>query len=120
MNYNCNVTAAATISWTAAPALTDPALARFSPSGQRMLDCSDFPSVNCTRFDFLATLTNVGTIDMNGAADMTSTFRFTATAELNGTVVECSAVTAGGPEADSQDLIVQGTYVNTFIVLQFR
>jgi len=35
----------------------------------------------------------IGTLDVNNLADLTSTFRFTATAELNRTVVECSGVT---------------------------
>jgi len=50
-------------------------------------------AVQCTDINFQAELTGIGTPDMNNLADLTSTFRFTATAELNGTLVECSGVT---------------------------
>ena len=57
--------------------------------GDRVLDCSDptFP-VLCADFDYQATLTSISTL-RNGLADMTSTFRFTASAKVNGTVVQC-------------------------------
>ena len=59
-------------------------------------------AVQCTDINFRAELTSVGTLDVNNLADLTSTFRFTATAELNGTVVECSGVTVATvlPSAD--------------------
>ena len=73
------------------------------------LSCSDTSSpILCTDLDYQATLTSVGTVDMNGAADLTSTFRFTATAELNGTVVQCSAVTATTTPPATQTLITVG------------
>ena len=58
-----------------------------------MVGCSDIASIQCNNIDFQATLTSVGTVDMNGARDMTSTFRFTATTRLSGTVVECNGFT---------------------------
>jgi len=58
-----------------------------SPSGELQLSCSDASSsIQCTDLDYQATLTSVGTVDMIGAADRISTFRFTARAELSGTV----------------------------------
>ena len=61
--------------------------------GDRVLDCSDLTSpVQCADFDYQATLTSISTL-RNGFADMTSTFRFTASAKVNGTVVQCSART---------------------------
>jgi len=64
--------------------------------------CSDVVAVQCTDINFQAELTCIGTLDMNNLADLTSTFRFTATAELNRTLVECSGVTVATvpPSAD--------------------
>ena len=64
--------------------------------------------MQCAGFDFVATLTNVGTIDMNGAADLTSTFRFTARAGLNGTVVQCSGTTSPSTPSESLNFTVAG------------
>ena len=81
-------------------------LATSSP-GDRQLDCSP-STVRCADLDYRATLTSVGTLDMNGAADMTSTFRLTARTELNVTVVQCSAVTATTTPSATQTLNVAG------------
>ena len=111
VTYTCTLTDAATISWTAPPVFTSTSLIRFvptTPSGQRMLGCSDVQDINCTDIDFQAALTSVGTIDMNGLADLTSTFRFTATVALNETVIRCSGATATGTETVNQTLIVEG------------
>ena len=65
--------------------------------------------MQCAGFEFLATLTSVGPRDiMTGAADMTSTFRFTVRAELNGTVVQCSGETSPSTPAESHNFIVAG------------
>jgi len=110
VTYSCSVTGAFSITWTAASVLVDATLLRFTPTTQpseRMRSCSDPSSpIQCAALDYQATLTSVGTLDMNGAADLTSTFRFTATAELNGTVVRCSAAALTGAQMDNQDLIV--------------
>ena len=95
------------IGWSAAPFL-DAALLQFAPTDSRILGCSNFSAIECADFDFLATLTSVGTVSMNGAADMTSTFRFTATAGINGTVVECSGTTSPPTPSESHTLIVAG------------
>ena len=96
VTYTCTVTQGFALGWTAAPVLVDNTFVVFTPTDLRMLGCSNVSSpVQCNEFDFLATLTNVGPRDiMTGAADMTSTFRFTARAELNGTVVECTGTTS--------------------------
>ena len=80
---------------------------QFAPTDSRILGCSNISSIQCADFDFLATLTNVGPVQ-SGAADMTSTFRFTARAELNGTVVECSGLTLPSTPSEDQTLIVAG------------
>ena len=95
VTHNCTVTEAAFTSWTAAPFFVDRSLVRFlstSFPGQTR-SCSDVMAVQCTDINFQAELTSVGTLDVNNLAELTSAFRFTATAELNGTVVECSGVT---------------------------
>ena len=93
VTYTCTVTQAFLIGWSAAP-VQDAALVQFAPTDSRILGCSNVSAIQCADFDFLATLTSVGPPDMSGAADMTSTFRFTARAGLNGTVVECSGTTS--------------------------
>ena len=112
VTYTCTVTQGGAITWTAAPVLVGTAV-RFlttDPSGSRR-SCSDISSpVQCADLDYQATLTSVGTVDMNGAADLTSTFRFTARAEFNGTVVECSAVTATTTQPATQTLNIVGVF----------
>ena len=95
VTYTCTVIQGASIGWTAAPVLVDSTLLRFldtTPSGESR-SCSDTSTVPCADLDYQATLTDVSN-EMTNVADLTSTFRFTARAELNGTVVQCSAVTA--------------------------
>ena len=96
------------LSWTAAPVLVDATFARFTPTGARLVGCSNASSpVQCADFDFEATLTSVGSVQ-SGAADMTSTFMFTARAGLNGTVVECSGTTLPPTPSESHMFTVAG------------
>ena len=95
------------IGWSAAPIL-DAALVQFVPTDSRILGCSNVTAIQCDDFDFLATLTSVGTVSMNGAVDMTSTFRFTTRAGLNGTVVECSGSTSPPTPSEDRTFIVVG------------
>ena len=112
VTYTCVVDQAATVGWTAAPVLTDPTAVLFIPSSdQRMRDCSAVSSIQCSDLDFYANFTNISTI-RNGIADLSSTFRFTARAELNGTVVQCMAATASGAPRANQSLIVAGKVYN--------
>ena len=73
-----------------------------------MVGCNDITSIQCSNIDFQATLTSVGPPDMNGARNMTSTFRFTATTRLNGTVVECNGFTIPSTPSINHTLIVAG------------
>ena len=111
VTYTCTVTEAGDISWTAAPIFIRHSQVRFlataSPD-QRMRSCNDVSSINCTDIDFQAALTSVGALDMNNFANLTSTFTFNATAELNGTVVECRGETNSGILTLSQTLTVEG------------
>ena len=91
VTYTCTVTGAVSISWTATPNLTVPSLVQF------------FARTNNS-------LVTLGPLDMNAAAGLTSTFVFTATVALNGTRIQCSAMTKAGTETDNQELIVAGMY----------
>ena len=99
-----------TLSWTAAPVLVNPSLVRFTTSNPvgRMVGCSNITSIQCNNIDFQATLTSVGPPDMNGARDMISTFRFTATVGLNGTVVGCNGLTIPSTPSVNHTLIDAG------------
>ena len=113
VTYTCTLTDAATLSWTAPPVFTSTSLVRFAPndsSTEKMLNCSNVSDINCTDINFQAALTSVGQIDMNGSADLNSTFRFPATVTLNGTVVQCSGSTRTGEKMANQTLIVEGMY----------
>ena len=94
MTYTCTVIQTANLDWIAEPLI--PSLSRVrilvgAHNEQETQSCNDFPSIQCTDIDFLATLTSVGPVLMS-VADLTSTFVFTAAARLNGTVVQCSGV----------------------------
>ena len=107
VTYTCNVTTAIAISWTVAPIFVMESLVRFGPTTplNQEVTCT---TMQCAGFDFLATLTNVGPLDMNGLADMTTTFRFTARAGLNGTVVQCSGATSPSTPSESLNFTVAG------------
>ena len=108
VTYTCNVTTAIGISWTVVPIFVMESLVRFVPTTplNQRVTCT---TMQCAGFDFLATLTNVGPLDiMTGAADMTTTFRFTARAELNGTVVQCSGTTSPSTPSESCNFTVAG------------
>ena len=96
------------LEWTAEPFLSTAEL-RFAPStpaDRRSVDCDDFVNIQCTVLDFQATvsITNAGM----SLADLTSTFRFTARAELNGTVVRCRVADVNGVAAQNETLKAAG------------
>ena len=116
VTYTCTLTEAALIHWTFPPMFTNENCVQFTPTtppDQRMLNSSDVPAINCTDrnfwadLNFWAALTSVDTV-MNGIANLTSTLRFPATVALNGTVIQCSGITAAGTEMANQTLIVEG------------
>ena len=77
-------------------------------TGPRLVGCSNASSpVQCVDFDFQSILTNVGPVQ-SGAADMTSTFRFTARAGVNGTVVECSGTSLPPTPSESHTFTIAG------------
>ena len=65
-------------------------------------------------FDFVATLTNTANpnvVSATALADMTSTLTITATARLNGTVVQCRGTTESGLPITNNTLSVAGTSI---------
>ena len=111
VTYTCMVDQAATVGWTAAPVLTDPTAVLFlATSDHRTRDCRAVSSIRCTDLDFHATFRTVSAVQ-NGFADLNSTFRFTATAERNRTVVLCSAATENNAPRASQNLSVAGKHM---------
>ena len=106
--YICTLTQAIRLEWTAVPFINNNNRLQFTtttPSENRVLTCGS--SVQCADLDYQATLTSVGPVQ-NGLADMTSTFRFTASARVNGTVVQCIESTATGIQRANSTLIVAG------------
>ena len=110
VTYTCSVTQAVLIDWIAEPFIGESSRLQFSrstPAEDRIIDCSDSSTVPCADLDYQATLTSVGPAQ-GGFADMTSTFRFTASARVNGTVVQCRGSTATGVQMANSTLIVAG------------
>ena len=111
MTYTCTVTQSAVLEWTAEPFINSLNRRQFSsasPPGDRALSCSNrTSSINCTDFDYYTTLTRVSAFQ-NGFADMVSTFGFTASARVNGTVVQCRGLTATEDQMANRILNVTG------------
>ena len=104
------MTQAIFLEWIAEPFITETNRLQFSrstPAEDRVIDCSDSSTVPCADLDYRTTLTSVGPAQ-NGFADMTSTFRFTASARVNGTVVQCKGSTATGVQMANSTLSVTG------------
>ena len=113
VTYNCTVTQGFLLDWIVEPFLPTTARVQFTntaPIGRR-LDCSAVAAVQCEDFDFVATLTNTANLTVVSGtilADITSTLTFTATAGLNGTVVQCRGSTAFGFPVVNNTLHVAG------------
>ena len=111
--YTCTVTQAAVLEWTAEPFINGTNRRQFSsytPPEDRVLSCSNPTSaVKCTDLDYYTNLTRVSPLQ-NGFADMTSTFGFTASVRVNGTVVQCKGLTATEVQTASHTLNVTGAW----------
>ena len=91
VTYTCTVTQGAALEWIVEPFLSSNTL-RFRPDttpADQTQDCNDFVSIDCAVFDLQATVSITNSNAGMTLADLTSTLRFTARAELNGTVVQC-------------------------------
>ena len=110
VTYTCTVTQGSILEWTAEPFLsaTDLRFTPTTPANSRMVDCDDYVNIQCTVFDFqsIVSITNINA-GMT-LADLTSTFRFTARAEINGTVVRCRVVDVNGLAAQNETLKAVG------------
>ena len=110
VTFTCSVIQGVTLEWLAQPFITPVNRVQFTSSSPEnaVIDCNDNSSaVQCSDFDYQATLTDVDNVG-GGFADMTSTFRFTANAMLNGTVVECSVTILTGSLGSNSTLNMAG------------
>ena len=110
VTYTCTVTQGSFLEWTAEPFLSATEL-RFTPTtpaNSRMVDCDDYVNIQCTVFDFQSTVSITNINAGMTLADLTSTFRFTARAEINGTVVRCRVVDVNGVAAQNETLKAVG------------
>ena len=110
VTYTCTVTQGSILEWTAEPFLSATEL-RFTPTtpaNSRMVDCDDYVNIQCTVFDFQSTVSITNINAGMTLADLTSTFRFTARAEINGTVVRCRVVDVNGVAAQNETLKAVG------------
>ena len=92
VTYTCTVNQRVVLDWIVEPFISGSDLIRFptiSTSGE-IVNCNDVVAVQCEHFNFVATLTN----HMIAMVDITSMLTFTATARLDGTVVQCRGLTA--------------------------
>ena len=130
VTYNCTVIQGNVLEWVAVPFITNINRLQFSSSTPEntVLSCNDsFSVVQCSDFDYQATVTDVDNVD-SGFADLTSTFRFTANARLNGTVVECRVTNLTGNLVSSSTLNIAGemhtewcySYVHCMVVQSVR
>ena len=106
VTYTCTVTQGFALEWAVDPyigAATNPI--RFTtstPTEMRRVGCNDVTAVNCTDFDYVATLTDT-------TPDLTSTLAFNATVGLNRTLVQCLGTTGTAFPTNSSTLNVAGT-----------
>ena len=110
VTYTCTVTQGSILEWTAEPFLSGADL-RFTPTtpaNSRMRGCDDYVNIQCTVFDFQSTVSITNINAGMTLADLTSTFRFTARAEINGTVVRCRVVDVNGLAAQNETLKAVG------------
>ena len=116
MTYTCTVKQGFQLDWIVEPFLPATARVQFTSTesiGSR-LNCSTVATVRCEDFEFVATLTataNSTVVRGTTLADMTSTLAFTATARLNGTVVQCRGSTESGVPITNNTLNVAGASI---------
>ena len=106
VTYTCIVNQGLALDWIIEPFFSGSTPLRFlstTPTGSSR-DCNGVAAVNCIDFGFVATLTDVN-------PDMTSTLTFTATARLNGAVVQCRGTTASGNPITNRTLNVAGEFM---------
>ena len=112
VTYSCTVTQGFLLDWIVEPFLPTSARIQFtSTDTRRQLDCNNVPAVRCEDLNFVVTLTNTANptvVSGTTLADMTSTLTFTATARLNGTVVQCRGSTEDAIPMNNSTVNVAG------------
>ena len=116
VTYTCTVRQGFLLDWIVEPFILLTTGIQFTSTNTigRSFDCNDVAAVQCEDFNFVATLTDTAnpTVVMRTTlADMTSTLAFTATARLNGTVVQCRGSTADATPINSSILNVAGVFI---------
>ena len=114
VTYTCTVTEGFALEWAVEPFLPGSAGIKFTSITHvgTTLDCNNVTAVRCEDFQFVATLTNTSNptvVVSTTLADMTTTLTFTATARLNGTVVQCRGLTVNAIPIVNSTLSVAGT-----------
>ena len=101
VTYTCNVNQGTTLTWIVESFLPSSTRIQFMATADTgsILNCNDVPTLECVKLQFVATLTNIANpTNVTGVtvADITSTLAFTATARLNGTLVQCRGTNING------------------------
>ena len=115
VTYTCTVTQGLALDWIVEPFINGSTLLRFlrmTPTGSSQY-CNGTTATNCSGFDFVAILTDVN-------PDMTSTLTFTATARLNGTVVQCRGATTDGLPITNSMLNIAGEFMLQYLIPTFH
>ena len=110
VTYTCTVSQGTALGWIVEPFIIDSDPVRFTTAATigTSFDCSGAPVVQCAEFDFVTTLTNISN-SVTILENFTSTLTFTATARLNGTVVQCRGIVDPMPIISNNTLYVAGT-----------
>ena len=110
VTYTCTVSQGTALGWIVEPFIIDSDPVRFTTAATTgtSFDCSGVAAVQCAEFNFVTTLTNI-TNSMAPLENFTSTLTFTATAGLNGTVVQCRGTVDPMPIISNNTLYVAGT-----------
>ena len=109
VTYTCTVTQGFLLEWIVEPFILADSDIEFTST-----DTNSVAAVQCEDFDFVATLTNTANMMMMSfttLADITSTLTCTASARLNGTVVQCRGSTAAGFPIVNSTFNVAGTFI---------
>ena len=108
VTYTCTVSQGSALEWVVDPYI-GPVRNQIQFTNSTPINmsvgCNDVTAVNCTDFDYVATLTAI-------TLDITSTLAFNATVGLNRTLVQCFGTTAGPIMSNSSvRLYVAGTFM---------
>ena len=123
VTYTCTVNQGFVLEWVVEPFLPFSSRIQLRSTDTIMtrMNCTDVAAVRCEDFNFVATLiATANPINVMGTtlADMTSTLTFTATARLNGIVVQCRGTTGDGLRMNST-VNIAGASLLLFVSIVF-